>query len=606
MAVTVTLYSMYKRLNSTKVPDINTPVIATLTGNFEVDCSIYNPVIILEKRAQAYQVSGNYLKITYDAFKSGYYWINDTVYTRNGRVKLYCSMDILATYRSAVLQSWQTITRSSKIPAGNRTVLDNSIQTVGKPLITRNQLTNPFSARGGMYVVGLLAREITYASGQSGDPDNWLDTIREENGTVVDESTAMFRRGAISYIGMDAAQAAIFFNWLLNLEGRDADYIPQQIVSCVYIPVDFNAYLGTILTEKITSTFVFYEGWDGNIGQILKGPPLVYNITHTQIHNVPDGVLDFPVYDNLNLAKYNYSNYSGSQVVRDCLNFRPYHICELLFGPFGTIQIPYEKCANVDTDVHDGSNVLRLKIDLCTGMASLMFNVEYTLLDDIIAHGGQLVRTVWTTTAQLCPTVPLTTITSDSHLAMLKTITNTAAGLVGGGLAMYNDRPGTMQVTETLVSAADQKALAAGVGMDLVDTYDVAVGGGLPFALGAAAVVKTAADFAIQAYANSIPQVSVSGSNGTYLDFVGNNYALQYTDYEFALLENAKLGTAITPYNTQLSDFMTESSIYIECSNPKILESFNIADPTEVTKSGVSPIVDTAICDFLANGIYLE
>lgn len=88
----VQVFNFSKRYNSTKQP----------TGGYTVDCtlkentSVFNPVFIFSFDAYSY----NYLK-----WGNRYYYINDITYIANNLYEIRCTIDVMATWRSNILNT---------------------------------------------------------------------------------------------------------------------------------------------------------------------------------------------------------------------------------------------------------------------------------------------------------------------------------------------------------------------------------------------------------------------------------------------------------------------------------------------------------------------
>lgn len=97
----ITVFSGFsKEHNSTKQPTGGTVVNCYLKD----DTSIINPVFILD--------SGNF-SINYVQWGSRYYFVDDIVSIRNTTVEIHCSVDALATWKTAIGSSSQYVTRSA-------------------------------------------------------------------------------------------------------------------------------------------------------------------------------------------------------------------------------------------------------------------------------------------------------------------------------------------------------------------------------------------------------------------------------------------------------------------------------------------------------------
>lgn len=71
----------------------------TLTGTLRNECSILNPVILIEKNLGDLATC-NYMTIP--AFGNRSYFINDIISIRNGLVEVHGHVDVLTTYKEAI------------------------------------------------------------------------------------------------------------------------------------------------------------------------------------------------------------------------------------------------------------------------------------------------------------------------------------------------------------------------------------------------------------------------------------------------------------------------------------------------------------------------
>lgn len=100
MAVQVSFGATSKRINSTS------QAYTSYASNVEVflkePCSSQTPVFRLTRSA----FGSNPLTFNYAQWGSWYYWVDDIVYLTNDIVEIYCHLDPLATFKSAILGSY--------------------------------------------------------------------------------------------------------------------------------------------------------------------------------------------------------------------------------------------------------------------------------------------------------------------------------------------------------------------------------------------------------------------------------------------------------------------------------------------------------------------
>lgn len=100
------LFKVTKKVNSTSKPATNTAYL-TLTGALKDPTSIINPTLQISTSSDLSQV--NYCYVS-DLHR--YYWVNDIVYNR-GMYELRCTVDVLATYKTAIGSTSMYVLRAS-------------------------------------------------------------------------------------------------------------------------------------------------------------------------------------------------------------------------------------------------------------------------------------------------------------------------------------------------------------------------------------------------------------------------------------------------------------------------------------------------------------
>lgn len=148
----ITIFSGFsKEHNSTKQPSGGTVVNCYLKD----DTSLINPVFILD---------GANFSVNYVQWGSRYYFVDDVVSIRNSTVELHCSVDALASWKSAIGSSSQYVTRSAS--SYDEGVIDNLYparvyETVEDTVIDLNMSADQAKTT---YVVGII-NKMAEASG---------------------------------------------------------------------------------------------------------------------------------------------------------------------------------------------------------------------------------------------------------------------------------------------------------------------------------------------------------------------------------------------------------------------------------------------------------
>lgn len=104
----VTLYSLYKKTNSTLQPSADTPKIV-LDVNLKEDTSLYYPSFLINLPSETTDVPYNYLR-----WNNRFYFIDDVIKpTINNVWELVCTIDLLATYRTDILNNTKAFVKYS-------------------------------------------------------------------------------------------------------------------------------------------------------------------------------------------------------------------------------------------------------------------------------------------------------------------------------------------------------------------------------------------------------------------------------------------------------------------------------------------------------------
>lgn len=158
MAITLELYTMSKKLNSTKQPlGSGTTVSATLKDN----TSVLNPTFIIK----TFDLSKNYIK-----WGSRYYFVDDIVILSNDHAEYVCRTDVLATFKSEIGSSAQYVLRAAS--AYNPYALDMKYPAQASAILSNISLSGLAVDSTGLYVLGVIGSGSTntvtyYTMGES-------------------------------------------------------------------------------------------------------------------------------------------------------------------------------------------------------------------------------------------------------------------------------------------------------------------------------------------------------------------------------------------------------------------------------------------------------
>lgn len=108
-------WNFAKRVNSMAIPDaagVEYDIV------LKENCSLDTPVFLL---------STNDFQYNYLFFEGKYYWLADTKYIRNNLMEISASIDVLASYRTEILNTTQHVVRSAS--NGNPDIVDTMLST---------------------------------------------------------------------------------------------------------------------------------------------------------------------------------------------------------------------------------------------------------------------------------------------------------------------------------------------------------------------------------------------------------------------------------------------------------------------------------------------
>ena len=388
MSVTVRLYKgMKKDRNSTAIPVVS----LNYTSYTDYSCELYEPCSITAPRIiLAIPVTENLSAVNYAYISdfSRYYWINNAEFY-DGRWVFSLTVDVLATYKSTIGDSYQYVARAQTSSDGNITDTAYPLNGVTSHIwVDMANLTNPFTPTigNGCFIVGIV-----------GEAD-----------------TNVARFGAVNYYLFTLSQ---FDDFISALMANDNDWLSvgtsdlkdstvkmilnpmQYITSCQWFPLSPSS------STDLTSDIKF--GW-WSISGIA--------------HRKPSTSGGYPN-DNGLIAFDNISNARHPQATRGAyLNREPYSNYKLYMPMCGFIDIPGRIVAKSD---YIG---VAYKVDLASGNATL----------DIYGKPTSLSTTeypIMRTTIKMSIEVPIAQIAIDQAGAVksgVSAISNVVGGAVSG------------------------------------------------------------------------------------------------------------------------------------------------------------------------------
>lgn len=175
-----------KKRNSTYIP--TSELTETINAVLKDGCSDHNPVFLLSNGDNVF--SYNYVK-----WDNWYYFVDDVVRERNQLVSVHCSLDVLATYKSDILNTTAFVSYSSV--SGGTWLPDTRIPMLNNVSVAVSSYSLPFF---GSYDLGSVAFYLTVI-GKGGGCTTWmmsystllalLNNISTDNST---ELTAIMNR----------------------------------------------------------------------------------------------------------------------------------------------------------------------------------------------------------------------------------------------------------------------------------------------------------------------------------------------------------------------------------------------------------------------------
>lgn len=142
--MTITLYITNKKINSTEIP------VEGDTYNCEIfePCSLLNPSLIFANVQDVEKYNYSYIP-----YWNRYYFIRS--WRRiDGRFIADCVVDVMSSWKNAILSSSQYVVRSASQKDGG--ILDSRYPTKMNPVITISSGNNPFLNTTGTFVIGVV------------------------------------------------------------------------------------------------------------------------------------------------------------------------------------------------------------------------------------------------------------------------------------------------------------------------------------------------------------------------------------------------------------------------------------------------------------------
>ena len=284
------LFSINKRLNSTKRPDLSTG--KELTVQLKDEISFENPVFKIKSDVIGGTFTPVAFNYAYAPYWMRYYFITDWKFI-NGCWECYCSVDVLASFKNQISNTSAYVTRAASNYDG--TIIDDFYPAKSNVNITKVNTASSWygiAPSGGSYVVGCINNQL------SG------------------------RVGAVSYYALTASQLGQLLDYLFSNTIYNASSITevgeglfksmfdpfQYIVSCVWFPFASSAF-------GSSQTYISVGYWTTTIQGIVV----------TSIAEKTFVTATIPNHPQISRGEY--------------LNRAPYTRLTLFIPPFGSIPI---------------------------------------------------------------------------------------------------------------------------------------------------------------------------------------------------------------------------------------------------------------------------
>lgn len=564
--LTISLYSISKRINSTKQP--STP-IETVSGMILEDCDILSPTIVFGRPKCG--MAFNYIKCNIDSDKDRYFWVTSRTILEDGRYMITCVQDNYATWKSQLnAQSFQLVKAPTQ--GGDKFGTDSDV-LFGEQMVREVQqlqdgvFTSTFN--GGVYVIGINKAPA------SGD--------------------ISFKAGTCNYIVATPSDAIALLDKLSETEDWITDVQPiQNIVSVMYFPFSIPNSGSTNITWQ----------WKYRTGDFKTDVSLTGETTQFKFSTATLEWLNVNKFPNVTNAIYtltsNFTTSAGSAALTlskhpastnntGSPNFKwvdrqPYVRHMISFGPFGQFEIPLNAESSTNTSSSISHLSYTLNVDLITGMGRLI--VYDNLVTSPNAHilltkSAQVGIPVYTSSNMSQSRLSILDASNSYSSAMSSLGANMISSATGGAGNMWQGNTSIRTGNYTKkASRANQNALAGATTLQGVGTI----------AQGFVSHVNARAAYTQSMYAASLPTSLSSGANGSFLDVQENIYF-----YAFEYLP-------ILYYNTSKYGYLNDGTNTIGSLGNGYYRTVN----ADFAATGATSDEIAALNEQLNSGIYYE
>lgn len=384
----VKLTNTTKKHNSTEIPTFTG---TGLTCMLKEGSSIINPVLIFERANVGH--SYNYV---YIADFGRYYFVDDIVYD-GARIFYYCSVDVLASYKSTIGGASAYVLRSAY--TYNEYVIDQFYPATTHIRQYSEFLGTPWLEYGssrGIWVVGVISEQgVTYYACTRSTYEQFMDYMMSAD-FVADQ------------LGITLAEAQTNPQWRAMID--PISYITQ----CVWLPISYST--GTPSAPRFTEESM-------KIGTATRAELQAGNISHSTAGRTPVQYQPTPMPHPQSNARGEYLNAPG------------FTECRLVVPPFGSFEMNA-----LEINQYDRFQV-NVELDCTNGVGKLVvYGYEGTGGDET------LVSVILTAQAQVGVPLPITQIITpglspvqlgiQAAGTVAAAVTGNAMGAIAGGASM--------------------------------------------------------------------------------------------------------------------------------------------------------------------------
>lgn len=288
MALTAVFYNFSKRQNSTKVP-------ANLAGT-SFNVVLKNPTSM---NAPVFTLNADTFSFNYCLFNFAYYFVTDVVSVRNDIWEIHCTKDVLATYRTEILNSQAYVLYDT---SANTEIVDSRLAINSTPTVDSAQTEITQLDGAGVYALCVVGKYST---------DTW----------IIPDTTALLDVIDIQALGILTPQLAPTQPTVMEQIKVSLDYLnqvftqllssgkaPDCIRSCRWIPwnisgdsqsnhiflgnFETNVYGSRVETPNVLFTYQVTIPWQANDWRRLSPYTQVYlYLPFIGIINIPTATI---------------------------------------------------------------------------------------------------------------------------------------------------------------------------------------------------------------------------------------------------------------------------------------------------------------------------